>query len=386
MRLLILAAAVLQFFVSCKNEEGKFFTVTGTVKNRPARMVYLEETPAGALQSIVWDSAAVSTDGKFSLRTKAKDESIYNLRVDQDMYPYVSLINDAEKINVDADFKNEKEFYTVQGSVSSQSVKEFLKTTSEKMQSIFSNSREIENLKKAGESEGKLVALKVQQQQTVLELKNYAEQTISNAKNPTLALFLLTTYQGAANNQGYGLEPFSNEGLSAIINQLSGKFPAHAAINSIKASLQVQTVNNTGSGWVGKPAPEIKLPDTEGKEVSLSSLRGKYVLVDFWASWCRPCRDENPNVVEAYNKFRNKNFTILGVSLDLNKQSWMRAIVNDGLNWTHISDLKQWGSEVVPLYGIQGIPFNVLVSPDGKVIAENLRGGQLHQQLEKALK
>jgi peroxiredoxin len=385
MRLVISVVAGLLFFVSCKNEEGKFFTVTGTVKNRPARMIYLEETPAGGLQSIVWDSAAVSSDGKFSLRTKAKDESIYNLRADQDMYPYVSLINDAEKINIDADFKNEKEFYTVQGSVSSQAIKEFLTSTSEKMQSIFSNSKEIENLKNAGENEGKLAVLKQQQQQTALQLKNYAQQTISNAKNPTLALFLLTTYQGAANNQGYGLEPFSNESLNAIINQLSGKFPAHAGINSIKASLQVQTVN-TGGGWVGKTAPEIKLPDTEGKEVSLSSLRGKYVLVDFWASWCRPCRDENPNVVEAYNKFRNKNFTVLGVSLDLNKQSWMRAIVNDGLNWTHISDLKQWSSEVVPLYGIQGIPFNVLVSPDGKVIAENLRGRQLHQQLQVSLK
>jgi peroxiredoxin len=385
MRLVISVVAGLLFFDSCKNEEEKFFTVTGTVKNRPARMIYLEETPAGALQSIVWDSAAVSSDGKFSLRTKAKDESIYNLRADQDMYPYVSLINDAEKINVDADFKNEKEFYTVQGSASSQTIKEFLTKSGELMQGIFSGGKEIDNLKKAGKSENELAALKQRQQQGVQQLKSYAQQTISDAKNPTLAMFLLTTYQGAASNQGYGLEPFSNESLGTIINQLSGKFPSHAGINSIKTSLQAVAAN-TGGGWVGKQAPEIKLPDTEGKEVSLSSLRGKYVLVDFWASWCRPCRDENPNVVEAYNKFRNKNFTVLGVSLDLNKQSWMRAIVNDGLNWTHISDLKQWSSEVVPLYGIQGIPFNVLVSPDGKVIAENLRGRQLHHQLQVSLK
>jgi thiol-disulfide isomerase/thioredoxin len=110
------------------------------------------------------------------------------------------------------------------------------------------------------------------------------------------------------------------------------------------------------------------------------------VLVDFWASWCGPCRRENPNVVEAFNKYKNKNFTILGVSLDLKKEAWQKAIVDDNLNWTHISDLKQWGSEVVPLYGIQGIPFNVLVDPGGKVIAENLRGEELNQKLQEVLK
>ena len=139
--------------------------------------------------------------------------------------------------------------------------------------------------------------------------------------------------------------------------------------------------------WVGKQAPEISLPDTEGRTVTLSSFRGKYVLVDFWASWCGPCRRENPNVVDAYNRFRNKNFTILGVSLDRpgQKDAWLKAIVDDKLNWTHISDLKFWQSEVVPVYQVGSIPFNVLVDPEGRIVAENLRGSALGQKLEQVL-
>jgi thiol-disulfide isomerase/thioredoxin len=138
-------------------------------------------------------------------------------------------------------------------------------------------------------------------------------------------------------------------------------------------------------GAVGTDAIDFSQPDTTGVPVSLSSFRGKYVLVDFWASWCGPCRMENPNLVEAYHRFKNKNFTVLGVSLDIKKENWQRAIADDKLSWTHISDLKRWESVVVPMYKIQGIPFNVLVDPEGKVIAENLRGSFLQQKLEQVL-
>ena len=141
------------------------------------------------------------------------------------------------------------------------------------------------------------------------------------------------------------------------------------------------------STLVGQTAPEFSLPDYKGKRVSLSSYRGQYVLVDFWASWCAPCRQENPNVVAAYAKYKNRNFTILGVSLDETdgKEAWTKAVMQDNLTWTQVSDLKGWGSEVVSLYGIQGIPFNVLVDPQGKIIAESLRGSDLAATLEKVL-
>ena len=123
-------------------------------------------------------------------------------------------------------------------------------------------------------------------------------------------------------------------------------------------------------GAVGTQALEFTQADTSGVPVSLSSFRGKYVLVDFWASWCRPCRDENPNVVYNYQKFRQKNFTVLGVSLDRpgQKDKWIEAIKVDSLTWTHVSDLQFWNNEVARLYHIEGIPQNILVDPNGKII------------------
>lgn len=136
--------------------------------------------------------------------------------------------------------------------------------------------------------------------------------------------------------------------------------------------------NNSGE----RNAPEIALTSPEGKEIRLSSLRGKYVLIDFWASWCAPCRQENPNVIRLYKKYKNKGFTVYSVSLDSDANAWKSAIAVDGLIWpNHVSDLLQWKSPMPQLYGFDGIPHTVLVNPEGKIIATGLRGATLEQKL-----
>jgi peroxiredoxin len=140
-------------------------------------------------------------------------------------------------------------------------------------------------------------------------------------------------------------------------------------------------VNKMKTTAIGQPAPEIALPDPNGQVVKLSSMKGKYVLVDFWAKWCGPCRQENPNVVRAFQKYKDKGFTVFGVSLDRTKQDWLQAIEQDKLTWTHVSDLKFWQSEAAKTYNVTGIPFSLLLDPNGVIIAKNLRGAALDRKL-----
>lgn len=147
-----------------------------------------------------------------------------------------------------------------------------------------------------------------------------------------------------------------------------------------------QRIEERRGTTVGYKATNFSQATPDGKMVKLSDFKGSYVLVDFWASWCRPCRMENPNVVAAYNKFKDKGFTVLGVSMDSNKEPWVQAIKQDNLTWTQVSDLKGWGNEVGKLYNVQGIPQNFLIDKEGKIIAKDLRGAALEEKLAEILK
>jgi peroxiredoxin len=144
-------------------------------------------------------------------------------------------------------------------------------------------------------------------------------------------------------------------------------------------------VNKLKVTAIGQVAPEIALANPDGQIVKLSSLRGKYVLIDFWAKWCGPCRKENPNVVKAYHRFKEKGFEVYSVSLDKNKADWLQAIQEDGLVWTHVSDLKYFDCQAAHDYNINAIPFSILLDKDGVILAKNLRGSALEQKLEQVL-
>jgi len=158
---------------------------------------------------------------------------------------------------------------------------------------------------------------------------------------------------------------------------------APAAKKNLYAKYMNDIINETKMFAIGSVALDFTQNDTLGKPVSLSSFRGKYVLLDFWASWCGPCRQENPNVVNTFNKFRDKKFTVLGVSLDRpgQKEKWLQAIHTDNLTWTHVSDLNFWNNAVAVQYKIQSIPKNFLIGPDGKIVAKDLRGAELESKL-----
>lgn len=164
------------------------------------------------------------------------------------------------------------------------------------------------------------------------------------------------------------------------IASLSGE-----AINSSIGKQLGKAVEDAKFNSVGTVPPDFTQKDADGKEVKLSDFKGKYVLVDFWASWCGPCRRENPNVVKVFEKFKDKNFTVLGVSLDEDKDAWLGAVKKDGLNWTQVSDLKGWENAVAQQYRISAIPRNFLLGPDGKILAKDLRGEDLEAKLTDIL-
>ena len=206
------------------------------------------------------------------------------------------------------------------------------------------------------------------EQNKISDMQNLLQNTPVN-----FAMAFITDYYGLPEDNFLAIN-------DAILSSLVKTYPSSQLIKDRK-----KEIDDKKRLAIGIPAPEISMTDPEGKPFSLSSLRGKVVLIDFWASWCRPCRMENPNVVRVYNAYKAYGFDILSVSLDQNKDAWLKAIESDGLTWHHVSDLKGWQSAAGKLYGVGSIPFTVLVDREGKIVAKGLRGEELEKKVKELL-
>jgi thiol-disulfide isomerase/thioredoxin len=379
-KLFLFLFAVL-VFTGCKNNTVQ---ISGTLVNPVnGEYIYLDELKSNELTTV--DSMKITDKGTFNFKKEIKSPAFYLLKIHENNF-LTMLIAPGEKINLSAYNDSLNYPISVSGSKGTESMAEYnrtLRKTINKLSGlniIYNQNIDNPNLAAVMESLDSLA------QCYLNEINSYTKSYIDENINSLVSLVAL--YQQVAPSV-YVLNP--SKDLSYFVkvdSSLSILYPKYEPVTSLHEQVQemaekikMQSENDLMSGESAS-APEISLPTPKGDTIKLSSTRGSIVLLDFWASWCAPCRQENPNLVKAYDLYHKRGFQIYQVSLDKTKDAWIKGIEDDNLGrWIHVSDIQYWNSIVIPLYKIESIPTNFLLDKDGKIIASNLRGEKLQIKL-----
>lgn len=363
--ILYLCLMMYGILVSCNNQEATGgFVIKGKIKNFDEKSIALNEITTKGL--VFLDTATVEPDGSFEFSGKVSEKTFCTITTASGAV--VLVVDSASEIVLSIDAKN-TDTYGVNGSPESEQLRQVMQANNKYMIMM----RNMED-KYARMSNG------VPDAQTQQMIRTEYDSIMRNRSNElkqmafqlnSIVPYFITNFLITEADFDF----FAKVDQQLFIPQSQSKYAQ-------ELHSRVELLRKTA---IGQTAPEIIQNDPFGKKVALSSLRGKYVLIDFWASWCRPCREENPNVVRLYNKYKTRGFDIFSVSLDDNRDAWTKAINDDKLLWTHVSDLTKWNSGVVKDYNIEAIPFTVLIDKDGKIIAKNLRGKDLENKLEALL-
>src|SRR5690606_25811663 len=372
--LIITKIFTLIFLASCnaadqdqtKETDGDKFIITGRIEN--ADGINSFQVFEG---EVATHSVDLEDNGEFEFEGNAPDATLYTLLVGQ--RPFLLIVKNGEEVEFTADL-NDASNYTVKGSEASVKMKELDAITEKFREQQNGLQMEFEQRMEANEEPSAIQHdLMAKNQTYVSELSKQVLPFISENRENLAGFYAMLTL--------YSIDPTGHEqGMIQYMEEIQGKFPNNQEVQMYGA--QMEEIKPLS---IGQVAPDFSSLTPEGEEVSLSDFRGQYVLLDCWAAWCAPGRQENPNIVEQYHKFKDEGFTVLGLSLDRDRDAWLKAIEDDKLEWTQLSDLKMWDSGAGRLYNITAIPASFMIDPEGKIVGKNLRGPALGQFLENNL-